>query len=169
MAITEVIFPKLKPDQALLKQLATTFPTAAKTTFSGVPGLSGYYRGKVIEAQNVSQAAKFDHSGLVLVLDSGSTTTSNYTQYIKVENLGSEDKSVENSWRNLTREIGLHAKSFHAWGVQESDGAFMGMIGWSSLETLKSKNEKESVKKALHQLTKHGDVTAFVLELSKQS
>lgn len=68
MAITEVIFPKLKPDQALLKQLATTLPIAAKTTFSGVPGLSGYYRGKVIEAQNVSQAAKFDHSDLVLVL-----------------------------------------------------------------------------------------------------
>jgi hypothetical protein len=68
MAITEVIFPKLKPDQALLKQLATTLPTAAKTTFSGVPGLSGYYRGKIIEAQNVSQAAKLDHSGLVLVL-----------------------------------------------------------------------------------------------------
>ncbi|CCT73202.1 uncharacterized protein FFUJ_10118 [Fusarium fujikuroi IMI 58289] len=211
MAITEVIFPKLKPDQALLKQLAATLPTAAKTTFSGVPGLSSYYRGKVIEAQNVSQAAKLDHSGLVLVLewdkissfnsfwvsegfadfrsvmkpfmlspvspdlfysnlpDSGSTTTSNYTQYIKVENLGSEDKSVENSWRNLTREIGLDAKSFHAWGVQESDGAFMGMLGWSSLETLKSKNKKESVMKALHQLTKHGDVTAFVLELSRQS
>lgn len=100
--------------------------------------------------------------------DSGSTTTSNYTQYIKVENLESEDKSVEKSWRNLTREIGLDAKSFHAWGVQESDGAFVGMIGWSSLEILKSKNEKESIKKALHQLTKHGDVTAFVLELSKQ-
>jgi hypothetical protein len=121
--------------------------------------------------------------------DSDSTSMSNYTQYIKVENLGSEDNSVKNSWRNLTREIGPDAKSFHAWGVQESDGAFMGMIGWSSLEvcwfqsvltqrscnvtdraqTLKSKNEKESVKKALHQLTKHGDVTAFVLELSKQS
>ncbi|PTB48757.1 hypothetical protein M431DRAFT_21162 [Trichoderma harzianum CBS 226.95] len=176
MAITELIFPKLKLDQALLKTFAETLPAAAKETFSGIPGLTSYYRGKVIEARNVSQATDLDHSGLTMVLewdkissfntfwasegfaafrsvmkpfmlspvspelyyseiaDSGNTTACRYTQYIKVDGGHSENKSVESSWEKLTQEIGIDTKSFHAWGIQESDGAFMGMNGWSSLE-----------------------------------
>lgn len=73
MAITELIFPKLKLDQALLKTFAETLPAAAKETFSGHPGLTSYYRGKVIEARNVSQATDLDHSGLVMVLGTSCT------------------------------------------------------------------------------------------------
>lgn len=73
MAITELIFPKLKLDQALLKTFAETLPAAAKETFSGLPGLTSYYRGKVIEARNVSQATDLDHSGLVMVLGTSCT------------------------------------------------------------------------------------------------
>lgn len=67
-------------------------------------------------------------------LDSGSTTAYRYTQYIKVDGLEGKNQSLESSWEKLTQEIGIDTKSFHAWGTQESEGAFMAMTGWSSLE-----------------------------------
>lgn len=78
--------------------------------------------------------------------DSGNTTACKYTQYIKVDGGYSENKSVESSWEKLTQEIGIDTKSFHAWSIQESDGAFMGMNGWSSLEVrfLRSAYTKDS-------------------------
>ncbi|KAL6689923.1 hypothetical protein J3F84DRAFT_390896 [Trichoderma pleuroticola] len=209
MAITELIFPKLKLDQALLKTFAEALPAAAKQTFPGTPGLTSFYQGKIIEAQDVSRAIDVEHSDHVMVLewdkissfntfwesegyaafravmkpfilspvsphlyyseisDSGSTTAYKYTQYIKVDGRESENKSVESSWRKLVQEIGIDTKSFHAWGIQESDGAFMGMNGWSSLEDLKSAFERDSVKTALRELTKYGHVTAYVLELTR--
>lgn len=120
------------------------------------------------------------------IADSGNTTACRYTQYIKVDGGHSENKSVESSWEKLTQEIGIDTKSFHAWGIQESDGAFMGMNGWSSLEVrllrsaytkdskiteytqaLKSTTERDSVKKALQELTKYGQVITYILELTK--
>ena len=68
MPVTEFVFPHLNPDPALLQSLKETLPVAAKATFSDVPGLLGYHRGKIVEARNESENTAIDHSGMVIVL-----------------------------------------------------------------------------------------------------
>ncbi|CAM1510754.1 Fc.00g082670.m01.CDS01 [Cosmosporella sp. VM-42] len=77
MAITEFVFPSLNPDPALLQELKQILPAAAKATFSDVPGLLAYYRGRVINAQNLSDNTNVKHSGLVIVLEWDNVTSFN--------------------------------------------------------------------------------------------
>ncbi|KAK7413262.1 hypothetical protein QQX98_007850 [Neonectria punicea] len=69
MPITEFVFPRLNRDPVLLQGLKNALPPAAKATFSDVPGLLSYYRGKVVKAEKITEGADAEHSGLVLALE----------------------------------------------------------------------------------------------------
>ncbi|KPM45141.1 hypothetical protein AK830_g1315 [Neonectria ditissima] len=211
MAITEFVFPRLNRDPSLLQELRKVLPPAAKVTFSDVPGLLSYYRGKVVKAENIAGNADVEHSGLVLALEwdhvssfnafwisekfasfrdvmkpyllgpvapdlftsdnqsqSGGTTTSKYTQYIKVSGIKGPDTQVEGAWNALIVELDSQkTPSFSAWGVQDTD-AFAGMLGWSSLEESETAIALPSVKACLEKLSAYGPVSSYVLELEKQ-
>lgn len=69
MPTTENITPHLNPDPAVVKKLQETLPAAAKQTFSSSnPGMLAFYRGKIIQARNISDRTDAEHSGLALLL-----------------------------------------------------------------------------------------------------
>lgn len=65
MGVLEIIFPKIRPDLNLRKDLFEKLPSIAKTTFSGVEGLSAVWRAKVLESTG---PAVQGHPGFLLMI-----------------------------------------------------------------------------------------------------
>ncbi|KAF5013558.1 hypothetical protein FDECE_418 [Fusarium decemcellulare] len=208
MAVTEFVFPHLNPDPVLLQGLKETLPAAAKATFSDVPGLLGYHRGRIVEARNVTENTAIDHSGMVIVLEwdgmssfdnfwasdkfatfretikpyllapvapdlfrsdeqsqSGGTTASKYTQYVKVEGIKNAIQDVRGDWYKFVSALGGQEKaSFNAWGSRDKT-MFAGMIGWNSFEDFEAAAEAQSYSASLESMLKHGRVSSYLLEL----
>lgn len=67
---------------------------------------------------------------------SGGTTSSKYTQYLKVCDIKTEVTQVESAWQALVTELGKQeTPNFSGWGVQGAN-SFAGMLGWESLEVI---------------------------------
>ncbi|KAF7558709.1 hypothetical protein G7046_g5445 [Stylonectria norvegica] len=68
MAITEFVFPPLNPDPVLLQQYKKEIPAAVEATFADTAGLTDLYRGKIIEARDISDDKQIKHTGAVFIL-----------------------------------------------------------------------------------------------------
>ncbi|KAJ5605722.1 hypothetical protein N7510_008503 [Penicillium lagena] len=101
---------------------------------------------------------------------SGQTTTANYTQLFKVEGVqGQHEGLVTSTWQKFVSELPKQTKVFHAWGVQDTQHVFAGMVGWDSIEELEAAHENKSVKRELDILATYGEVLSYLLQLSMQS
>ncbi|KAF4455930.1 hypothetical protein FALBO_15525 [Fusarium albosuccineum] len=80
---------------------------------------------------------------------SGGTTESKFTQYVKIEGAGDAVQDMQSDWYKLVSALGGQEKaSFNAWGSRDKT-MFAGMIGWDSVEDFEAATKAPSYSASL--------------------
>ncbi|OAL35034.1 hypothetical protein AYO20_05749 [Fonsecaea nubica] len=189
MPITELIFPTYKLDAESLAALKTN-ESHIFSHLANVNGLQAAFNGQILEhngspvdPKNSEKFQAFINSVKPFVAApavpelyeqqerSIACTSTNVTQIFK----STTSDTIEKAWEQLKSSIRdqysiADAPAFyHATGIKEDQGKFLGLIGWQNLQEYERVGKASAVMARIHELSNEagGEVDNLVVQLGQ--